>query len=402
MNQLLLIGLVLAVAVLGEMIARWTHLPRVTGYVLLGVLCGSSVTGLFDAGFIEKSAIVNELALAAMAFAIGSELKKSLFQVLGRPIFFIVAGEALLAFLFVSAGMYFMAPDKPYQALVLGAVASATAPAATVAVLSQYRSKGPLTSTILAVVGLDDAIALIIFAFATTVAKTILGGVQLSLAELLFKPFIEITGAIAVGLGVGWLFKALFGRVRHPDELLIRLAASLFIILGVTVQLGFSELLAIMAYGAFMANSDAMMSHRSLNIVNSLAPLFFAMFFILAGARLNLSLLPAVGLMGLVYTLLRMAGKFGGGTLGAFIGKAPSTVRKYIGMGLIPQVGVAVALAILVDRTFGSGAYGPAGDELAGIVINILLFTTIITEIVGPILTRYAITRAGERHDHET
>jgi Kef-type K+ transport system membrane component KefB len=402
MNTLLLLGIVLGVAVLGEGLARITRLPRVTGYVILGVFFGQSLIGVFDTTFITHTAIVNELALAAMAFAIGSELKAELFKKLGRSIAFIVVGEAILAFIFVSLGMYLMNPDKLYQALVLGAVASATAPAATVAVLSQYKARGPLTSTILAVVGIDDAISLVIFAFATTVAKTILSGTQLSLGELALKPLIEVFGAVAVGIAVGWLFKLFFGKVRHPDELLIRLGASLFIILGITTQLGFSELLAIMAYGAYMANTDPMMSNRSLNIVNTLAPLFFAMFFILAGARLNVSLLPAVGLMGLVYTLLRMGGKFAGGTLGALLGKAPVVVKKYVAMGLIPQVGVAVALAILVDRTFGTGTYGEAGVNLATVVINILLFTTIITEVVGPVLTRFAITQAGERHDNET
>ena len=402
MNTLLLLGIVLGVAVLGEGLARITSLPRVTGYVILGVFFGQSLIGVFDTTFITHTAIVNELALAAMAFAIGSELKAELFKKLGRSIAFIVVGEAILAFIFVSLGMYLMNPDKLYQALVLGAVASATAPAATVAVLSQYKARGPLTSTILAVVGIDDAISLVIFAFATTIAKTILSGTQLSLGELALKPLIEVFGAVAVGIAVGWLFKLFFGKVRHPDELLIRLGASLFIILGITTQLGFSELLAIMAYGAYMANTDPMMSNRSLNIVNTLAPLFFAMFFILAGARLNVSLLPAVGLMGLVYTLLRMGGKFAGGTLGALLGKAPVVVKKYVAMGLIPQVGVAVALAILVDRTFGTGTYGEAGVNLATVVINILLFTTIITEVVGPVLTRFAITQAGERHDNET
>ncbi|HHH84407.1 MAG TPA: sodium:proton exchanger, partial [Firmicutes bacterium] len=157
MNTLLLLGIVLGVAVLGEGLARITRLPRVTGYVILGVVFGRSLIGLFDASFIEHTAIVNELALAAMAFAIGSELKGELFKKMGRSIVFIVLGEALLAFIFVTLGMYLMQPDKLYQALVLGAVASATAPAATVAVLSQYKARGPLTSTILAVVGIDDA-----------------------------------------------------------------------------------------------------------------------------------------------------------------------------------------------------------------------------------------------------
>ena len=399
MNNLLLLGILLAVALASESMSRILRLPQVTGYVILGVICGKSLIGLFGDGFLTDAAVVNDFALGAMAFTIVSELKGTLFRSLGKSIFFIVIFEAIGAFLLVAGSMYLMHPDKLYQALVLGSVASATAPAATVAVLSQYKAKGPLTSTILAVVGIDDAIALIIFAFATTIAKAVMRGTSLSVSEIIGKPLVEIGGSLILGILVAFLFRTLFGKTRHPDLLLIRIAAAMILIMGISTQFGLSELLAIMAYAAVIVNIDPALNNRSLNIVTHLGPLFYAMFFTLAGARLDIKLLPVVGVMGLVYTAARMIGKTAGGTLGAALGKAPEVVKKYVGLGLIPQVGVAIALAILVDKMFGTGAFGEAGLMLSKVVINILLFTTIITEIVGPILTRFAVTKAGERND---
>ncbi len=400
MNNILILSLALVLAIFAYRITNKLNLPIVVGYVLLGVIFGKSMVGLFSQQFINDVDILNDLALGAIAFTIGSELKKSVFQKLGKSIFFIVFFEAFGAFLLVSIGMYFMYPDKLYQALVLGAVASATAPAATVVVLNQYKAKGPLTSTILAVVGIDDAISLIIFSFSVSVAKVLIKGGTLSVAKILIHPVVEIIIAVTIGIVIAYLVNLFFRKLRSPDQVLIRVATAILLIIGLSKQFHFSELLSIMAFGSALVNLNPIFDNRALStITTSIGPLLYAFFFILAGARLDIKLLPVVGVMGLVYTLLRAAGKLGGATLGAILGKAPTVVRKYTGMGLIPQVGVAVALAILVGKMFGGGQYGPQGNELAEIVINVLLFTTIITEIVGPLLTRYAITKAGERNN---
>ncbi len=400
MNNILILSIALVLAIFAYRITNKLNLPIVVGYVLLGVIFGKSMVGLFNQQFINDVDMLNDLALGAIAFTIGSELKKSVFQKLGKSIFFIVFFEAFSAFLLVSIGMYLMYPDKLYQALVLGAVASATAPAATVVVLNQYKAKGPLTSTILAVVGIDDAISLIIFSFSVSVAKVLIKGGTLSVAKILIHPVVEIIIAVTIGIIVAYLVNLFFRKLRSPDQVLIRVATAILLIIGLSKQFHFSELLAIMSFGSALVNLNPIFDNRALStITTSIGPLFYAFFFILAGARLDIKLLPVVGLMGLVYTLLRAMGKFGGATLGAVLGKAPSVVRKYTGMGLIPQVGVAVALAILVDKMFGGGQYGAQGKMLSEIVINVLLFTTIITEIVGPLLTRYAITKAGERNN---
>lgn len=399
MNTVLMIGIVLAVAILGELVAEKLKLPVVVGYVVFGVLFGKSVIGVFSADFINNTAIINDFALGLMAFTIGAELKKSLFVKLGKSIFFIVFFEASLAFVFVTLTMYFLNPDKLYQAIILGAMASATAPAATIAVIQQYKAKGPLTSTILAVVGIDDAMSLIIFAFAATFAKSLMSGAHLSIIKVIVHPVIEISIALALGISFAFLSNIFFKKIRNPEKLSIRVAAVIAILLGLSNLLDVSELLSIMAYAATLVNINPILTNRSTGIVKHFEPIFYALFFILAGANLDLSLFKTIGLMGLFYTLARGIGKYAGGSIGATLGKAPVKVRKYVGLGLFPQLGVAVGLAIVVNKMFGMGDYGEAGKMLSKIVLNILLFTTIITEIVGPLLTRYAIIKAGEQNN---
>ncbi|TYB30434.1 MAG: sodium:proton exchanger [Candidatus Mcinerneyibacterium aminivorans] len=400
MNNLLLLSLVLIVAIIAEKITSKFNLPTVTGYVVFGIIFGKSLVGLFGSDFLSSVSVINDIALGAIAFTIGAELKRKTFKRLGKSIFFIVFFEAIFTFIFVSTGMYLLHPDKFYQAIILGAVASATAPAATVMVLNQYNAKGPLTSTILAVVGIDDSIALIIFAFASTTAKSLLKGSSLTISRMLVSPMEEIFFSIILGVIMGLVFNHLFKNVRGPKKLVIRISAAILLLLGITTQFDLSELLTIMAFAATISNINSTFTTRSHKVIANISPVFYALFFILAGARLDITLLPVVGVMGLLYTLLRMGGKYSGATLGAILGNAPKVVKKYVGFGLIPQVGVALALAIIVNKTFGGGNYGDAGIMLAKVVINILLFTTIITEIVGPLLTGMAVKKAGEDNEN--
>ena len=400
MNIILLIGLVFAVAILGEVVSRLLKLPVVVGYVVFGVIFGKSLIGLFNPHFLADVSVLNDFALGLMAFAIGAELKKSLFKKLGKSIFFIVFFEAFTAFLLVTVSMYIMYPDKLYQALILGAMASATAPAATIAVINQYKAKGPLTSTILAVVGIDDAMSLIIFAFAATFAKTLMKkGAELSILHVILGPVIEISIALGMGIVFAVIFNLLFKKVRTPEDMSIRTAAAISLLLGLSELLNVSELLSIMAFAATLVNINDFLNHRAMSIVKNFEPVFYALFFILAGANLDITLFSSIGVMGLVYTIARGIGKYGGGSIGAILGKAPDAVKKYVGMGLLPQLGVAVGLAMVVHKIFGTGEYGEAGVMLSKIALNVLLFTTIITEILGPILTRIALTKANERQD---
>jgi len=369
----------------------------VTGYVLLGVVLGVSLLRLLHEEALQHMDLVNDLALGLIGFTIGSELRRDVFKKLGKSIFLIALFESLCAFILVTVFVYLLDPTRIYLALILGAVASATAPAATVYVIQQYKTKGPLTSTILAVVGIDDAIALMIFVFAAAVTKSLLSVEHISSLHIILTPVLEILFSLLLGTMLGLLFVWLFRRVRFPDDLSLGIIGFILLGLGIAEHFHLSGLLAIMAFGSVSSNMNLMLNNRSGKVLEQFSPILFACFFIFGGAHLNLTLLPKVGVLGLVYLIARMAGKMGGASLGAWISRAPPSVRKYIGFALIPQVGVAIALAILVKKEFGTGAFGEEGMHLAEVVINVLLFTTIITEIVGPLLTKMALTRAGER-----
>lgn len=398
LNILIYLAITAFVAFLIKRLTGIVGIPIVTGYVIVGVVMGISLLQIFHSAELDRLDIVNDFALGIIGFTIGSELRREVFVKLGRSIILIATFESILTFLIVTASVFLLDPSKVYQAFILGAVASATAPAATVYIIQQYKAKGPLSSTILAVVGIDDAFALIIFVFAAALSKGILKAEHVSLLSILIPSLLEILLSIVLGILLGFGFIWIFRKVRYPDDLLLGTAAFVLFSLGISQLYHLSGLLSTMTFGAVVSNLNPMLNNRSSKILESVSPLLFAFFFIFAGAHLDVGLLPQIGIVGLVYLVARIVGKVGGAHLGAYVGKAPDVVKKYVGFSLIPQVGVALALAIIVRKEFGSDIFGEPGRLLASIVINVLLFTTIITEIVGPLFTKHALTKSGERN----
>lgn len=399
LNTLMILAVTILVAYFVKRLSSRIGLPIVTGYVLIGIIFGISLLNILPEKSLQSLDLVNDFALGLIGFTIGSELRGRVFRELGRPILMIAFFEAFVTFTLVCGVMLIIDPAKIYQALILGAVASATAPAATIYVIQQYKARGPLTSTVMAVVGIDDAIALTIFVFASALAGSILKSAHISIFALLLRSFCEIGLSLVLGLLLGLLYNMIFRKVRFPDDLILGTGAFILFNLGIASHLHLSGLLAVMSFSAVIVNMNPMLSHRSTRVLENFSPILFACFFIFGGAHLNVALLPKVGWIGLAYLLTRTAGKISGASLGAWLGRAPAVVRRYIGLSLIPQVGVAVALAILVRKEFGRPMYGQAGMDLAVLVINVLLFTTIVTEIVGPLLTKWALGKAGERED---
>jgi len=371
-------------------------LPAVTGYVIVGVLAGYSMLNFLSQKVINNFSVVSDIALGIIAFSIGTELNRETLSKLGKAIFFIAFFEAFTAFAFVTLVTYLIDPTALYRALIFGSIASATAPAATVYVIQQYKAKGPLTSTVLAVVGIDDAIALTIYVFASLFATSILTGTQLSVAKLIITPVIKIALSLLLGGVTAVLYYIIFRKIRFKDELTIGIAAAILLVMGVAEYFKLSELLAVMTLGAVLVNTDPMLANRSQKTVENFSPIFLPLFFMFAGAHLNIKLIGKIGVLGLIYTGARFAGKISGATIGAFLANAPKVVKKFTGFSLLPQVGVAIALSLAVQKQFGRGAYGQPGIDMATMVINLLLFTTIITEIVGPLLTKFTLSRAGE------
>jgi len=394
MNVLLTVGIAIILGFTGGKLAKQLKIPMVTGWVIMGVIFGGSILGVFREDILQKVEIISDLALGIIAFSIGGELTVSNLKRLGKSIAVIVICESTGAFLFVSI-ITFLISRQLYTALILGAVASATAPAATVMVINEVKAKGDLTTIIISVVAIDDAMALIIYAFASSFAKIFISsGATITLGAVFINPIKEILGALFIGFIIGLLISLLGRWMRSRSDFFTLMVGAILLSLGLSSHFHLSALLTNMALGMTVANFAPRSSRSISNTWQIVTPFLYIAFFCLAGAHLNIKLLPQIGLIGLAYTGARMAGKICGASLGAKLSHAPQVVQKYIGFSLFSQVGVALALAIVVGRDFGG--YGTAGKYLAVMVINILLFTTVITETVGPYLTRRALIRSGE------
>jgi len=336
------------------------------------------------------------MALGFIGFMIGGELRGSVFKKYGKQFFIILFSEGIGAFLLVGFGCsvvaWFVTGDLPVSlgmGLVLGAISSATAPAATVNVLWEYKTRGPLTATILAIVALDDALALILYRGAATGSKAIMGVVHKS---VLWSTFL-LTGEVIVAVGLGFLagvFLYYLLKFTRADERILEFTiACLLMVTGIAMIPGIEPILPSMVLGVTVAN---MMPRRSKNIfalVEKFTPPIYIMFFVLAGAHMKFSRLALwVGVMIFVYLLCRAVGKTLGSWFGVRFSDAPWVVGRYLGICLQSQAGVAIGLAILAGHQFGS--------DVGQMIIMVVMTATFFTEILGPMLVKFGVKRAGE------
>ncbi len=390
MNPFISLGIAIISAILFGQLMNKFKIPAVAGYVVAGLVIGVSGFKFVDNATIEKLGFLSDLALGIIAFNIGSELKFSEIKKLGKPIFIIALCEALGAFILVTGAMLLLKQNIA-TALILGAVSSATAPAATVMVLKECKAKGPLTSTLLGVVAVDDAICLMIYAMSASVAKVFIKHEVVTISKIIIHPIMEIVFSVVTGILMGAGLAYLLKRAKKESELLSLVIGTIILLAGVAIRFNLSPLLSAMAVGVAIANISSK-DKKVFMMMESFSPPIVAAFFVLAGCRLDISLLPKLGVVGAAYLVVRVIGKISGASMGGAISKAPETVKKYIGFGLLSQVGVAVGLAIVVSREF-------PGTALGSMVITILLATTIITELVGPVATKNAIIKAGELNE---
>jgi len=400
-KELYLISLFLLFAFLVVLLAKKYRIPIVVGYVFLGILLSPDIISIFPV--IDSETVnmytfvlsnldyVTNIALAFIAFTIGSELSIKTLKRLGKSIFSIAIMESVLAFVVVTAALYFI--GRPlYMALLFGAIASATAPAATVMVLKEYNAEGPLTSTIMAVVGLDDAFALIIFSLINPIAYSQYRGEgAIKLSEIIVSPLIEIFGAIILGLFFGYITQYLLTKFNEKTRKILTIVTSITLSSAVSIFFGLSALIANMSVGFAVRN----FAKKNLEIseeMDTLTVPLYAMFFIIAGTEIRFSEMGSLSflLIAFTYLIARIIGKVGGSTLAARISGAPEAVQKFIGFGLLPQSGVAIALAYSVQKQY-------VQDTKVGLLIfNTLLLTAAMTEVFGPLLTKYAVIQSGE------
>lgn len=424
MDILLCLSIALLAGLLLSRVAKLVELPAVTAYLIAGILIGpyllgrlSQLIGVDGLGFTSVStangftshylhtfSLLSDVALGFIAFSIGNEFRLSQLKKIGKQATIVGIFQAVATTLLVDVALialHFAIPDKfPLEAaIVLGAIASATAPAATLMVVKQYKAKGPVTNILLPVVALDDAVGLILFAVSLGISKALIAG-SVNVLSIVVEPLLEIILSLSLGAIVGFLF-SYFERFFHSRSK--RLAVSVgFVLLTIAlakmkftvggVHIGFSSLLVCMMLGTIFCNACDFSEELMDRVDRWTAPLF-VVFFVTSGAELDLSVFTSgwIILIGAIYLLSRSVGKYSGALVSSKMAKCDHNIIKYLGITLLPQAGVALGMADTVQKTMEF-----AGTGIAEIVVSITLFAVLIYELVGPLLTKIALTKAGE------
>lgn len=370
-------------------LVTFLRLPNVTGYLLGGLIVGPSILGLLSTDSLEALGVISEVALSFIAFTIGLSFKKSYLKRMGMTPIVIAIFEATLSVVLVQVALLVFGFELPL-AIVLGSIAAATAPAATVMVIKQYKARGPVTDMLLSVVAVDDAIAIVLFGFSATIAQTLINpDASASIALSLLNPFIDIFLALIIGIVIGVLMKFVLRVFRTRGGRLSALLAGVFLSTGLSQMLGVSDLLANMAFGLVLTNISLEAQIMD-EMTEYITPPIYMMFFVLSGARLQLSIIPTVGLLGIIYIVFRVIGKISGAYVGARVMKASDDVSKYLGPMLIPQAGVAIGLATVSQQIL---------PEYATKITAVVLVGTFVYEFIGPVITKTALQKAGETNN---
>ncbi|MFC1576827.1 cation:proton antiporter [Candidatus Omnitrophota bacterium] len=396
LNILFLLGLALFGGTIGGHLFKKLRIPQVVGYIAIGIAIGESGLKFVDHNVIRSLQPFSYFALALIGFMIGGELKKDVMARYGKQFIGILLCEGIVSFLVVSAlvgfaGTLLFGDWKLSWALglLLGAISSATAPAATSEVLREYKTRGPLTRTILGIVALDDGLALMLFAVAASFVGNLNGTFQGGVLRTFIHPLYEIGVSLAIGIGAGLALSRLLKKYYEPPALLAFSIGTVLLVSGLALAIHVDMLLASMALGMIVTNYNPRKSKEVFKLVEGFTPPIYVLFFVLVGAKLNIGLttFPIVVLI-CIYLIGRSAGKALGANLGARISRAPRSVRKYLPMCLFSQAGVAIGLSILASSYFPG--------EIGNAVVTIITATTFVLEMIGPALVKVAVTKAGE------
>jgi len=393
---LALIGLGVTVSLYAGKLARRAGLPSLIGYLVTGVLMGASVSGVVSLHALESTRFVTNIALGFVAFSIGTELSALSLRQLGSSIVLIILFESFMAFLVVFGAVFAVTGGDTAVAMVFAALAPASAPAGTVAVIQEYRARGKLTKALYAVVGFDDGLAILIYGFAAAFARSLVSTQVQGFWESMLLPAREILLSVGLGALMGMLYTVLSRRLRTSTEIPALTFAFIAMTAGVAVHFHLSLILACMGIGFVLTNSTPRPTVNRIVMQNrNLMPLVFILFFFLAGAHLDVAALPALGLLGVVYIIARSSGKITGAWLGGRIGGAEPRIRKYLGMGILSQAGVAIGLSLILAQDFARIGT-PQADRIASMVVTTIAATCVVFEVVGPLLAKRALRLAGE------
>ena len=342
------VGILLVGSFFMGRLAEKVRLPAITGFILAGLLLGPSCIGLVHENLDETLASITEIALALIALVIGSEFSLKKLRTISRSLVIITLFQIFVVFILVTTGLVIAGMRLEFAA-ILGAIASASAPAATVAIIRELKAKGPFVDHLYGEVVLGDAGCVLLFASITAIAGNSLGS-DIGLVQSVIHAIVEILSSLVLGAAAGWLLHFLTRRRRRTNEVLIILLGVILILSAVCNSFHLSALFASMTAGAVMANLSKK-THRIVNTLDSISPPLYAAFFAIAGTELSITVLtsPHILLMGGIFVLARAAGKVLGVHIGATVSHSDSLLKKYLGYGMLPQAGVAIGLVLFLD-----------------------------------------------------
>jgi len=395
LNILFLLGLALFGGTIGGRLFQKLRIPQVVGYIAIGIVIGESGLKLVSHNTIVTLQPFNYFALGLIGFMVGGELKKDIFLKYGRQFMTILFCEGITPFIFVSllvgviGSLFFDWRLAWSLGLLFGAIASATDPATTTEVFREYKTRGPLTTTIMGIVALDDGLALMLFAIASSIAGSLSGHAHAGLLMAVISPLYDIGGAVLLGGGLGFILSKILKKYSEKERLLVFSIGTVLLITGLALVMKVEMLLAAMTAGIVVANSTPRKSRDVFQLLGGFTPPIYVIFFVLIGAKLNFIHMTAVTflLVG-IYLFGTMVGKIVGSRIGSRLSGAPGSVQKYLSFGLFSQAGVAIGLSILAAQYFPG--------EIGNIVVIVITATTFILQLIGPPFTKLAVTKAGE------
>ena len=395
-SVILILGLIFFFGYLGGLLSNRIGLPRISGYVLAGIILSPSITGIISNEFLESSSVVIDFALAMIAFDLGGNLRWNNLKKHKSIIISILFGQAAGAFVFVLFGTFifmkllfpaFTLDDIFLFSIIFGALSLSTAPAATIATIHEYRAKGTFTSTLLAVVALDDALGILVFALCLAFIKTFILGSGFSIL-LIAEPLLRLLYSTILGVLIGLVLIRILKMKIEKEAIIVITVAFFCLSFGIARQFALEPLFTTMVLGITVANIfPETKPFEYLEI--DYEPLVLAVFFVLAGAHIDFSLLIEYFPLAIVFVIFRLSGKWIGSYIGGALSSTPKNITKYIGLGLAPQAGIAIGLVLYLQRM-------PALAEYSAVAINVIIAKTAINEIIGPYLLKFALKKTGE------
>ena len=380
---LLSLSLILIAGFLLTRITKLARLPNVTGYIIAGILIGPYVLNLIPQGMVKGMGFISDIALSFIAFDVGRFFKKEVFKETGTGVIWITLLESLVPGALITLSIRYIFNLDWNFCLLLGAIATATAPASTMITIRQYHARGDFVNILLQVVAFDDAVCLIAFSVVAALINAS-GGAGISVRELIL-PIVYNIGALILGYAGGALLSKLMTPKRSEDNRLILTISLLLGIAGLCAAADISPLLACMVFGATYINLTD--DYGLFNQVNEFTPPVLSMFFVVSGMSLDINSFKTAGMIGVVYFIVRIAGKYLGAYLGCAWANTTDKVRDYLGLALIPQAGVAIGLAFLGRRML------PVAT--GNMLLTIILSSSVLYELIGPVCAKFALIHSG-------